>query len=55
LRYPTDPGFEQIREYLCIKYKGEEGIPFFEELLCDIKISRKAAVVYARSRRPARY
>jgi hypothetical protein len=52
LRYPTDPSFTQIREYLCIKYKGKEGIIFFEELLCDIEKARIAAVLYGRNNKP---
>ena len=52
LRYPTDPSFTLIREYLCFKYKGDEGIHFFEELLSDIEKARIAAVSYAKARKP---
>lgn len=52
LRYPTDPSFNQIRDYFNIKYKEEEGFHFFEELLCDIEKARIAAVSYGRANEP---
>ena len=52
LRYPTDPSFTDTRSYLSIKYRGKEGIAFFETLVTDIGEARKAAVVYGRSLEP---
>ena len=49
LRYPTDPSFATIRTYLQIKYRGEDGINFFKELVQDIEEARIAAVKYGRS------
>ena len=52
LRYPTDQSFSKTRKYMCIKYKEEDGIQFFEELLCDIKKARIFAVSYGRANKP---
>ena len=52
LRYPTDTSFANIKSYLSLKYKGEEGIEFFKNLLRDIEEARKAAVTYGRSYEP---
>lgn len=52
LRYPTDSSFATLRSYLQVKYKGEDGINFFKELVQDIQKARKSAVKYGRSFEP---
>lgn len=32
LRYPCDQDFSDLKRYVSLKYKGEEGAPFFQEL-----------------------
>ena len=49
LRYPTDRKFGNIKRYIQLKYKGPEGLPFFQELLTDLNRLRIAAVRLGRS------
>lgn len=44
LRYPLDSQFDTVRTYIDLKYKGKEGVPFFEELFDDINVIRENAV-----------
>jgi len=49
LRYPSDRDFQALRQYVGLKYKGEDGLPFFDELAKDISAIRIAAVRLGRS------
>ena len=49
VRYPSDQDFQTLRKYVELKYQGEEGLPFFQELANDIKAVRVAAVRLGRS------
>lgn len=49
VRYPSDQDFHNLRTYVELKYKGENGLPFFKELSDDIKAIRIAAVKLGRS------
>ena len=52
LRYPTDRHFQRTKEYLDLKYRGEDGLRFFKELIGDIRSLRVAAVRLGRSFEP---
>jgi hypothetical protein len=49
VRYPSDQDFQTLRKYVELKYQGEEGLPFFQELVDDIKAVRVSAVRLGRS------
>lgn len=49
VRYPSDQDFQTLRKYVELKYQGEKGLPFFQELADDIKAVRVAAVRLGRS------
>ncbi len=49
LRYPTDRKFGKVKRYIQLKYKGPNGLPFFQELLKDLNKLRIAAVRLGRS------
>lgn len=49
LRYPTDRKFGKVKRYIQLKYKGPDGLPFFQELLMDLNKLRIAAVRLGRS------
>ncbi len=53
LRYPTDKSFQKIKEYLDLKYRGEDGLMFFKELIEDIRSLRVAVVRLGRSFEPS--
>jgi hypothetical protein len=48
LRYPFDRKFAQNYEHLVLKYKGREGLPFYEQLVTDIGSLAKMAVSLGR-------
>jgi hypothetical protein len=52
LRYPSDRDFQSLNKYIELKYKGDQGIPFFKELHEDIEAIRIAAVRLGRSLEP---
>ncbi len=52
VRYPSDQDFQTLRKYIKLKYQGEKGLPFFQELVNDIKAIRVAAVRLGRSLEP---
>lgn len=52
LRYPSNISFKDIKDYKSLKYTGEKGSKFFQELHEDIKEVRKAAVKLGRSLEP---
>jgi len=52
VRYPSDQDFQTLRKYVELKYQGEEGLPFFQELVGDIKAIRVSAVRLGRSLEP---
>ena len=43
LRYPSDPNFNAFNSYINLKYKGKDGIEFFNGLQQDIISARIAA------------
>ena len=49
LRYPFDRKFNQNYKYIMIKYKGRKGLPFFEELITDIRSISRMAVSLGRN------
>ena len=52
VRYPSDQDFQALRKYVELKYKGQDGLPFFSELAQEIKAIRVAAVRLGRSLEP---
>lgn len=52
LRYPSNRDFKDMRDYVSLKYRGEDGRKFFQELHEDIKAVRIAAVMLVRSLEP---
>jgi len=52
LRYPSDRDFQIFKKYIELKYRGSEGMPFFEELHEDIEAIRVAAVRLGRFLKP---
>ena len=52
VRYPSDRSSQTLRKYMGLKCQGKDGIPFFRELVEDIKAIRVAAVRLGRSLEP---
>lgn len=52
VRYPSDQDFQTLRKYVELKYKGEDGLPFFNEHADELKAIRVAAVRLGRSLEP---
>ena len=52
VRYPCDQKFQTLRKYIELKYSGEDGLLFFNELAQSIKAIRVAAVRLGRSLKP---
>lgn len=48
LRYPFDLKFAQNYEHLVLKYKGRKGLPFYQELVTDIRSLTKLSVSLGR-------
>ncbi len=48
LRYPFDRKFAKNYEHLVLKYKGGEGLPFYEKLVTDIRSLAQMAVALGR-------
>jgi hypothetical protein len=48
LRYPFDRRFAQNYDHLVLKYKGREGLPFYEKLVTDIGALARMAVALRR-------
>jgi hypothetical protein len=48
LRYPFDRSLSQSYKHIMLKYKGSEGLPFYEELVADIGTMAKCAVSLGR-------
>lgn len=44
VRYPCDTSCKKVRWYKPLKYKGEDGAKFFEELADDVKAARRLSV-----------
>ncbi len=49
LRYPSDVKMKNYFSHLELKYKGVEGVPFFQELKDDIDCIRRCSVSLGRS------
>jgi hypothetical protein len=47
LRYPFDRSLKSYK-HIMLKYKGSEGLPFYEELAADIRTMAKCAVSLGR-------
>jgi len=52
LRYPSDQDFVDMKRYVQLKYKGQEGVLFFQELHEAIKSIRPLAVRLGRFLKP---
>jgi hypothetical protein len=52
LRYPSDQDFVDMKRYVQLKYKGQEGVLFFQELYETIKSIRPLAVRLGRILEP---
>lgn len=52
LRYPSDQDFVDMKRYMQLKHKGQDGIYFFQELHEAIKSIRPFAVRLGRSLKP---
>jgi hypothetical protein len=52
LRYPIDQDFVDLKRYVRLKYKGQQGVHFFRELDEEIKSIRPLAVRLGRSLEP---
>lgn len=48
LRYPSNVNFQNLKTYVTLKYKGEDGLVFFRSLMEDINAVRRAAVKLGR-------
>ena len=48
LRYPFNRDMSQNYEHIMLKYKGREGLTFYEELVTDIGVIAKCAVALGR-------
>lgn len=44
LRYPTNRGFSNTKRYIELKYKGEDGVAFFRDLVSDLDDVRYASL-----------
>lgn len=52
LRYPSEPDFVDLKRYVQLKYKGQQGVRFFQELNEEIKSIRPLVVRLGRSLEP---